>query len=112
MSYDFELNEKANRLSPFSIIYQFIRQLPSYGFGIYLAVNGSGENLIYILIGLFIGLFVIPITLLNFYYFKFWIDNKEIRINSGILSKKQRVIPINKIQNVNISQNLDRKSVV
>lgn len=105
MSYDFELNEKANRLSPFSIIYQFIRQLPSYGFGIYLAVNGSGENLIYILIGLFIGLFVIPITLLNFYYFKFWIDNKEIRINSGILSKKQRVIPINKIQNVNISQN-------
>lgn len=105
MMNEYNIHENGNRLSPFSIIYQFIRHLPGIGITLYFAINGSGENLIYLIIAIIFGLFIFPITLLNYYYFKYLITDKEFIIHSGILSKKQRVIPLSKIQNINLSQN-------
>lgn len=94
------------RLSPLSIIYQSIRQLPGLALTFYFAISrGSGENWFYIILALIYGLFIFPITLLNFYYFKYLFTEDELIIHSGILSKKQRNIPLKRIQNVNISQN-------
>lgn len=94
------------RLSPLSIIYQSIRQLPGLIITFYFAITqASGENWFYIIIALIYGLFIFPITLLNFYYFKYLLTQKELIIHSGILSKKQRNIPLERIQNVNITQN-------
>jgi putative membrane protein len=106
--YSTELNIQTHgvRLSPLSMIYQSIRQLPGLAITFYVALSGgSGENWIYIVIALIYGLFVFPVTLLNFYYFKYLLTNKELVIHSGILSKKQRNIPLERIQNVNITQN-------
>ncbi len=94
------------RLSPLSMIYQSIRQIPGLALTFYFAISGgSGENWLYIVIALIYGLFVFPITLLNFYYFKYLLTPKELVIHSGILSKKQRNISLERIQNVNITQN-------
>jgi len=94
------------RLSPLSIIYQSIRQLPGLALTFYFAISrGSGENWFYIILALIYGLFIFPTTLLNFYYFKYLFTEDELIIHSGILSKKQRNIPLKRIQNVNITQN-------
>lgn len=105
MTSEQNIQTHGSRLSPLSIIHHFSKQLPGIAITIYFVVNGSGENLITLIIGLIFGLFVIPSNLLNYYYFKYLVTSKELIIHSGVLSKKQRVIPINKIQNINITQN-------
>jgi putative membrane protein len=103
---NYNIHTDGLRLSPLSIIYQSIRQLPGLVLTFYFAISrGSGENWIYIILALIYGLFIFPITLLNFYYFKYLFTKDELIIHSGILSKKQRNIPLKRIQNVNITQN-------
>lgn len=105
MTSEQNIQTHGNRLSPLSIIHHFSKQLPGIAITIYFVVNGSGENFVSLIIGLVFGIFIIPSNLLNYYYFKYLITPNELIIHSGVLSKKQRVIPIKKIQNINITQN-------
>ena len=58
-----------------------------------------------------IALIVLPViilvsSVLNYYYFRFFIANEELIIRKGFISKKTITIPLQKIQTVHIEQNL------
>ncbi|MGZ5133733.1 MAG: PH domain-containing protein, partial [Flavitalea sp.] len=45
-------------------------------------------------------------SIIDFFYFRFYIDNEDLVIKRGSLSKKVITIPLTKIQSVHIEQNL------
>ena len=45
-------------------------------------------------------------SVIDFFYFRFYIDNEDLVIKRGSLSKKMITIPLKKIQSVHIEQNL------
>lgn len=58
-----------------------------------------------------IGIIVLPVIILissvvNYYYFRFYIANDELIVRKGFISKKTLTIPLQKIQTVHIEQNL------
>ncbi len=99
------------RLHPNTIIYRIIVASPQYLIPAYLIMNNQSgaEDKIYFFLGLFALIFVVPVAVLNYYFYKYSISEQEVTIKSGILSKKQRVIPLSKIQNINIEQNILQK---
>jgi putative membrane protein len=106
MDNQFDIEIHGKRLSAKSIAYKFARQLPQIAlyayFGIYM---GNGENWILLSIFLFFSIFAVPSILLSFFYFRYLITPQELIIKSGVVSRKQRNIPLKRIQNVNIQQN-------
>ena len=107
MSNLYEEYNQFRRLHPLSLVYGLFRNLPYIGITLYFAlVQRQTEELIYTLIFILIGMIVIPGYILRWYYFTFMISEKEIIIKSGILARKQRNIPIERIQNVNVKQDV------
>lgn len=97
-------------LHPLTLLYNAIRNAPALGISLYYGIvqKDSGEWF-YSLLMVIILFTILPSLLLNFIFFKFRITDKEIFINSGIIAKKKRVIPLTKVQNVNLSQNFLQK---
>jgi len=96
-----------NRLSPISILYKFIRIAPNFAIPIYLAVwQGSMENWFFIALAIFLAIFSVPSLILNYIYFQYSINEKELAIYSGVFSKNYRIIKLERIQNISIEQNL------
>lgn len=60
-------------------------------------------NMTLAIIGVFIML--LAIAILKYLNFKFYLDNDEFHLATGILNKDTTILPINKIQNVYIKQN-------
>ncbi len=58
--------------------------------------------LLYVVVGLL--LLVSPV--LNYYFFTFHVENDELIIQKGVLNKERKAIPLERIQSVNINQNL------
>lgn len=106
MSANYNIDIHGKRLSTKSMLYKLSRQLPYLAlyayFGIY---RDSNQDWVYLIIFLMIGLFAVPSVLLSFFYFKYLITPSELIIQSGIINRKQRNIPLRRIQNVNIQQN-------
>ncbi len=99
------------RLHPNTIIYRVIVGAPNYLIPAYLIYSNQSryEEKLFFILGLFALIFVIPVAVLNYYFFKYEINETEVTIKSGIFAKKQRVIPLSKIQNINIEQNFLQK---
>ena len=58
----------------------------------------------YEIIGLVFLVFTILSAVLKFIYFKFYIEDKKLIIKKGWLKREVNVIPLQKIQTVNIEQ--------
>jgi len=97
-------------LHPLTLLYNAFRNAPALVISLYYGViqKDSGEWF-YSLIMIMVLFTILPGLLLNFIFFKFRITDREIYINSGIIAKKKRVIPLTKVQNVNLSQNFLQK---
>ncbi len=94
------------RLHPLTLLYRGIMNAPALIIPIYFALSkGQTDELFYIFIMIFILFFTLPAIVLNYYFFKFQITDKELVIYSGIIAKKQKNIPVKRIQNINIEQN-------
>lgn len=99
-----EIIEK--RLHPLTLLYRVFVALPSIALPLYFAFSqGSIENWFFIGLSILALLFTVPFAILHYYFFDFSITTREISIQSGIFSRKQRNIPIKRIQNINIEQN-------
>lgn len=95
------------RLHPLTLAYQAIRNIPAFLIPVYFAVfQGNREEWFYILISVFVLFFTVPSIILQYYYFKFYLTNREIVIRSGVFSKKTRNISLSRIQNINIEENI------
>lgn len=98
------------RLHPLTLVYRLITTLPNFAFPIiFVMYGGNTEDWIYILISIFIGFFILPGLILNYYYFDYSITGEEVIIRSGIFSKKERHIKIERIQNISVTQNFVHK---
>lgn len=96
------------RLHPASLLLRAIEQIPSLvlgpgaialfaggvGFVVAIAIAGAGA----LLAGLF--------ALLYWYRFTYGIDDAQLVIESGVLSRNRRTIPFDRIQDVSIEQRL------
>ncbi|MFA7326464.1 MAG: PH domain-containing protein [Candidatus Kapaibacterium sp.] len=104
-----QISEK--RLHPFTLLYRLIVALPNAALPIiFILYSGDrGGDWVYIFISLFLGFFILPGILLNYFYFDYTITDQEVVIRSGVLSKKERHIKIDRIQNVTITQNFLHK---
>jgi putative membrane protein len=74
----------------------------------YRSSNSDSEYAIWISLGttllLILASFISPV--LRYLYLKFHIENDELIINSGVFNKERKAIPLERIQNINIDQNL------
>ncbi len=98
------------RLHPLTLVYRLITTLPNIAFPIvFVLYGGNTEDWIYIIISILLGFFVLPGLFLNYYYFDYSITDSEVIIRSGIFSKKERHIKIERIQNISVTQNFIHK---
>ncbi len=105
MSQYTDYNEP-KRLHPLTLLYKGIMNAPALIIPLYFAISkGHTDELFYIFIMIFIFFFTLPSIILNYYFFKFQITNNELVIYSGIIAKKQKNIPVRRIQNINMEQN-------
>ncbi|HRP02598.1 MAG TPA: PH domain-containing protein [Candidatus Kapabacteria bacterium] len=97
-------------LHPLTLLYNGIRSSPALLFALYYGIlEKSSADWINALIMVLIFVTIAPSILLKFFFFKFRITNSEIYVDSGVIAKQKRVIPITKVQNVNLSQNFIQK---
>lgn len=107
MTYSKEEYREGKRLHPLTLLYKAVTNSPSIIIPIYLAtVQGNKEEWIYIVITFIVLTVTLPNIILSYFYFSFYINPKEIVIRSGVFSRKQRNVPLKKIQNINIEQNI------
>ncbi len=93
---------RLHKYSPiFILIYVAIKSIVPIAFGLYQSKKwGYG---IYIFAG--IGVFILVTSVLQYWFYHYWLTDERIEIKEGILFKKNRKIPYTRIQNVNVSQN-------
>lgn len=97
-------------LSPLTLLYNFLKSLPAYLISFYIIFfEGDNVEKIYLIISIAFLFLMLPSIILNFIYFKFKITPSEIYIKTGIIAKKNRVIPLSKVQNISYSQNFLQK---
>ncbi|MEM1132527.1 MAG: PH domain-containing protein [Pseudomonadota bacterium] len=99
------------RLHPLSLLLAVISILPRFAFGaipLFFALREDGNIALlvaagFIIIGSIIAMFF---AWLKWSRFSFTLGDNEIRITSGVLSRNSRSIPYERVQDVNIEQNL------
>ncbi len=94
---------RLHKYSPlFILIHVALKSIIPLVFGLYQSKRWDYG--LYIFAG--IGLFILVIAVLQYWFYHYWLTDDKIEIKEGILFKKNRKIPYTRIQNVNVSQNL------
>ncbi len=94
------------RLHINTLVYRLISSSPGYLIPLYFGIkNQDMFEWTFIIIAGIIAIMSLPVTILAYYYFTYYINDRELIIHSGILAKNQRNIPLARVQNVDISQN-------
>ncbi len=68
--------------------------------------NPSSENALSVVLGLLYGLVALPAIVMQYLRFSYRITPQQIVIQKGVLNRKNRSIPIERVQNIQIEQNL------
>lgn len=99
--------QDAKRLHPMTLLQRVLVSLPALAFILYPALaSPDAEAWISLLMGLLYGLVALPAIVLQYLRFSYRITPNEISIQSGVLKRKHRSIPIERIQNIQIEQSL------
>jgi putative membrane protein len=54
--------------------------------------------------GVVVAVMTVLLSLLNFFFFRFYIEEDQLMVKSGWLKKQTKIIPLTKIQTVNVEQ--------
>ena len=68
--------------------------------------NPSSENVVSVVLTILYGVVALPAIILQYLRFSYRITPKQIVIQKGVLNRKNRSIPIERVQNIQIQQNL------
>lgn len=99
--------EEAQRLHPLTLLQRVLVSLPALAFILLPALTSPDtEAWFSLLIGLLYGLFALPAIVLQYLRFSYRVTPREIIIQSGVLNRKNRSIPIERVQNIQIEQSL------
>jgi len=96
---------EAKRLHPLTLVQRVIVSLPAIVF-ILLPVFRGGDSMAWfnlVLAGMYVVIFV-PWIGLQYLKFRYWITAQELVIHSGVLTRRKRNIPVDRIQNIVIEQ--------
>lgn len=96
-----------NRLHPFTIVIEFLRMLrrliaPLVVFLI-LRLQGGGGDTTELLIAA-IGLLSVFGAIAQYYFTKYGVERDQLVIRSGVFVKQERTIPLDRIQNINLTR--------
>ena len=96
------------RLHPLTLLLRVGASLPALLVILFplLRNPGSTENITSLVLGVMYGVFALPAILLQYWRFSYRITPKQIVIQSGVLNRKNRSIPIERVQNIQIERNL------
>ena len=99
--------DEARMLHPMTLVQRFLISIPPFIL-LLMPVVRSPDSADYINIATVViyGLLALPLIFLRYYRFRYRITPKEIVIQSGVLNKQNRSIPIERIQNIEIEQSL------
>lgn len=101
-----ELKEP-QRLHPLTLLQRVLASLPAIALLLVpVVMNPSSENVFYLFTTVVYGVIALPSILLQYYRFSYRLTEKQIIIQSGVFNRKNRSIPIERVQNVQIEQNL------
>lgn len=95
--------EVDRRLHPLTIVYRILANLPSLAFSYYVATRSS-EEWFFFLINFALGLLVFYAFFVSYFFVTYRITPTEFYLATGIFSRQRRSIPIERIQNVAITQ--------
>lgn len=93
------------RLHPLTMVQRVIVSLPALVF-IMLPVLRGGDSTAWfnLIFGAMYLVFIVPWIALHYLRFRYWITPKELVIHSGVLTRRRRNIPVERIQNIEIEQ--------
>lgn len=98
-------NVHFSRLSPLTILLRILQRIPGLVIPVYFIYTQNDKTEFYFLIiSIFLGLIFFSFYLFDFIFYKYLITDKEVVIKQGVIAKKERVIPIEKIQNIAMEQ--------
>ncbi len=99
--------ERTRRLHPLTFLQRFIVSLPGVVLLLFPLFRGETRDA-WLSIGfaIFYGFIAIPLMFLQYFRFRYTITPREIIIQSGVLTRRNRSIPVERVQNIEIIQPL------
>lgn len=95
------------RLHPMTLVQRFLLSLPALFFLLLPVLRNPGaDTWISLLIAGAYAVLALPLIVLQYLRFRYTITPREIVIRSGVLNRQHRNIPIERVQNVEIEQQL------
>src|SRR5699024_3054092 len=95
------------RLHPAGMFFSFLKVVKDtiLGFGVgAIAIFRQSPTYALLFIGVFV-LFIIVFSILSWFRYTYRVEEKELRIEQGILIRKKRYISINRIHKIDVSAN-------
>ncbi len=99
---------RPRRLHPRSLVQRVLKSLPPLALALApLVMRGSDVNT-WVMLGFLMlyAVFALPLIVLQYLRFRYWITPAEIVIHSGVLTRRKRSIPLERIQNIIIERSL------
>ena len=96
------------RLHPLTLVQRVIKSLPPLFFVLlpFLAGSSTSDNVFALTFLVLYGAFALPMIGLQYLRFQYWITPREVIIHSGVLTRRKRNIPLDRIQNIVIERSL------
>lgn len=99
---------EGKRLHPLTFVQRVIKSLPALFLAMLPLVARSSETGNMVTLGAMAvyGVVAVPLILLQYLRFHYWITPQEVVIHSGVLTRRKRNIPLDRIQNIVIERSL------
>lgn len=98
---------EAQMLHPMTLVQRFLLSIPAFVLLLYPVISSPNSTDFFPLVIVVIyGVLALPLIFLRYFRFRYRITQQEITIISGVLTRKHRSIPIERIQNIEIEQSL------
>jgi len=99
---------EGQRLHPLTFVQRIIKSLPALFVALLPLIARSSDTSTIVTIGFLAvyGVIALPLILLQYLRFQYWITPKEVVIHSGVLTRRKRNIPLDRIQNIVIERSL------
>lgn len=99
--------QEPQRLHPLTLVLRIGASLPALVLILLPTLqNPSSENVVSVVLSLLFGLVALPAIVLQYLRFSYRITPKQIVIQKGVIKRQNRSIPIERIQNIQVEQNL------
>jgi putative membrane protein len=98
---------EARRLHPTTLVLRLLASIPGLILLTLPVWTGGDRSVLYLVFfSAVYALFAVPMIVAHYMRFRYWINPKEVVIQSGVFTRQHRSIPIERIQNIEIRQSL------